>query len=81
MFSLCCLFNPQDVAAAYVILTEAGGMVVNYKSADDFKYDICARDVICVRGGRQDAQEATIAELRKVLQESGAFIEGQYERD
>ncbi|KAI9021900.1 hypothetical protein DFJ74DRAFT_670835 [Hyaloraphidium curvatum] len=77
-----------DVAAACVILREAGGMVVNYAegpkdSGGQEGYDIRARDVLCVRqcAGGAAEQGKVVEELRAVLATSGALAEQGYERD
>ncbi|KAJ3016777.1 Inositol monophosphatase 2 [Thoreauomyces humboldtii] len=62
-----------DVAAAAVILTEAGGLVGNWDAQAATEsgleaYDICARNVVCVRKTEEAGQaEAIQAEIRKAL--------------
>ncbi|KAI8822434.1 inositol monophosphatase 1-like protein [Fimicolochytrium jonesii] len=54
-----------DVAAAAVILTEAGGLVANWKDVNAggaVKYDLCARNVVCVRKTPEGAQARSILE-------------------
>jgi fructose-1,6-bisphosphatase/inositol monophosphatase family enzyme len=65
-----------DIAAGWIILSEAGGLSVNFFKENDQSelprnesFDLCARNILCVRPGESiEAMEALIHVSRKFLE-------------